>query len=1161
MVELADPFKEEGNEAIELLDPWKSDLPAPLPDGNELNIRAVMEARERIARTIESENKILDTLRNDYGDNISIDGTPFNIQQALDSGASSTQILNSITSGNLIRTDIDNPLEGSLRGGSIGVTNFLGLPGDLFATIPRAIELGGRKTVNAISDVAGSIGTTVSEDPQDFVFSSPNPLLGGQWIRDKLELLGFDYPSLDEFPEEQRPWGQGGRVLGENFMLARLPFTLANMGKGLANPLVQAAKKNPKKLAAQETGAIAVAGLGAGGADYLGFGDNPFVMAGSEIIGSIVGGNPKTVLTTPRMVLAFGKYVKNKIGPMMSKEATQQRALNHILVSANTARMQILDEIDTLKSQENFDAALVEELTKEADAFTPERILADLEVGIKSADEGRPMVRANLPSGTLSDNPALKAIQQKMMGTSEQFNSEVMKQVSATLDSMMLASDLMARAGNTEAADVLRKQAFQQQIDATLYNATSKVAERMKALSGADNFRASKLAQKTLFSAKDNMRIMETYLWERIDNKLPLSGEKLGEAIQSINKNKLLDGMTIAGGGQIDTAIQIISDKIRDGIPISTGEMLKFRSIMLGQARKAAGADDFAQAGIFDALATAAVQDLSKITGEAGDAINAARAFSSELNARFTRYFPQEVLSKEPKGGTTIRSEEVLSEAYEGGGDRAALQFEEMQTAASDATTFADDVSILKARDEAAFKARSLQDNDVRSNVPAAPADGPYDPNKVQTMPTDDDIIPEVQVSGRGRMVNKDTGYFDVPSDPDNPIPEYTIYDRVRRQGNKTNKNGGDAPVDEEMRTQPLNEVFVPGSEPKIDLGADMFNAQEEFIRSVVYDLKKGKPVGTPVSAEEIEVFVNQNSRLLERFPNIRTELGSYVDAERTAARLVEDLTKAGTGGNLVEAIADSFTSNNPLEEFSKLANEAQGLPDAMLDFRLASMDVLFKASRNADGSTNFLRLANNMGKPLSGRTGDLTIVDLMVRNNVISPEDQVALGEMVAQAVRIEASLTDPTVFNQVIQETPDIQKNMARIVGANLGVMFGRGDASLQAAAIGSAYVKRLVDQLPLAKDKAMVEALMKNPVLLKEVLSKNPTIAKTGLQTAKEFIAKYRNVSVPELAGQAALALGDATALNTRTSTVGAIQPEVKDEEPPVVMSLDEQMMDLR
>jgi hypothetical protein len=1132
---------------------------------DELDVQAAIEARDAAARTVERENEILNSIMNTTGPTISIDGTPFNIQQAIDSGASSTQILNSILTGDLIRTDIDNSLEAGSRSFATGLTNFLGMPGDIIGAAGSGLEGLGRKGINLAAEAAGNVNFTVSENPQDFTFSSPNPAFGGQWIRDTLNKLGSDYVNIDQFPEAQRPYAQVGRVVGENVALARLPFTLANMGVATANPLVKQAIKDPKKFAMAETGAIAGAAGLAGGAEALGFGDNPFVMMGAEVIGAITGGSPKTVVTTPRLALQFGKYVAKSIGSRFSDKATNERALNHILTSTNTARAEILKEIENLKKSGDIDPAIIEELTAQADAFTPERLMADLEAGLASATEGRPMVRANLPSGTLSGNPALAAIQRKMMGDSPEFSAAVMNEVSATLDSMMAASDLLARAGNTEAADVLRKKAFQQAIDATLARSTGEVAERLKAFSGTDNFRASQLAQGTLYEAKTNMREMETFLWDRIDKKAPIDGTNIGKAIASIRENKLLDGMTIAGGGQIDAAINIIANKIQRGEPLDTGEVLKFRSIMLEQSRRAAGADDYGQAGIFDALATSAVDDLSALDGAAGDTISLARAFSSELNQRFTRYFPKDVLSKEAKGGTSIESEMVLDTGFGTGGDQAALNFQQLQTAASDATTFADDINNIKARDEAQINASSLGDDGSRTNpVPATQSDNVADPTDVdpsKMMPTDDDIIPEVKVSGTGRMVNKDTLYYDVPSDPNNPV-DYTIYG--------ANRPRPDAPEVEATDEFKLNEggnstEVVIKDDVRQDLGAQMFSAQEDFLRSTVYKLRDSTT--GQISSRQIDDFLNNNARLLNDFPNLRQELIGYADAERAAARIVEDLSRASSSEKLPNAISDTLTSDNPTEAFARLAAEAQGLPDAMTDFRLATMDVLFAASRGADGKPDFVKLANNMGKPLSGRTGDLTIMDLMAQNNVISPQEQEILGQMVAEGIRIQRSLTDPNVFNQVIQGTPDIQKNVARIIGANLGVMFGRGDASLQAAAIGSEFVKRQIDKLPLAADTKRVETLMRNPALLLELLSKNPARAKSGMQTAKELFAKYQDSGMSnaeiarELTKQGALAVGDAAARNTRTATVGALQGDSRDEEPPEVRSLDEQMMNLQ
>ena len=1117
---------------------------------DELDVQAAIEARDAAARTVERENEILNSIMNTTGPTISIDGTPFNIQQAIDSGASSTQILNSILTGDLIRTDIDNSLEAGSRSFATGLTNFLGMPGDIIGAAGSGLEGLGRKGINLAAEAAGNVNFTVSENPQDFTFSSPNPAFGGQWIRDTLNKLGSDYVNIDQFPEAQRPYAQVGRVVGENVALARLPFTLANMGVATANPLVKQAIKDPKKFAMAETGAIAGAAGLAGGAEALGFGDNPFVMMGAEVIGAITGGSPKTVVTTPRLALQFGKYVAKSIGSRFSDKATNERALNHILTSTNTARAEILKEIENLKKAGDIDPAIIEELTAQADAFTPERLMADLEAGLASATEGRPMVRANLPSGTLSGNPALAAIQRKMMGDSPEFSAAVMNEVSATLDSMMAASDLLARAGNTEAADVLRKKAFQQAIDATLARSTGEVAERLKAFSGTDNFRASQLAQGTLYEAKTNMREMETFLWDRIDKKAPIDGTNIGKAIASIRENKLLDGMTIAGGGQIDAAINIIANKIQRGEPLDTGEVLKFRSIMLEQSRRAAGADDYGQAGIFDALATSAVDDLSALDGAAGDTISLARAFSSELNQRFTRYFPKDVLSKEAKGGTSIESEMVLDTGFGSGGDQAALNFQQLRTAATDATTFADDINNLKARDEAEVK-----ETPTEVNLPSTKVDP-----SMRGKPTDDEIISEVQVSGRGPMVGKDTTYFDVPSDPNNPIPDYTVYEA--EGANAPKQDGTAAAKDpEEIITSVPARTDVEG-DVRQDLGAQMFNAQEDFLRSTVYKLRDSTG---QISASQIDEFVLSNPRLLKDFPNLKADLDAYADAERTASEIMARLQKASTSDRLPDAIKDTLTSDNPADNFAILANEAQGIPDAMIDFRMATMDLLFQASRSADGSPDFIKLANNMGKPLSGRTGDITILDLMLDNNVISQPELDAMSELITEGLRIQRTTQGAGVFDQVVQSTPGFTKNAARIIGANLGVMFGRGDASLQAAAIGSEFVKNLVDKLPMARDAKNIEILMSTPSLLLEMMQKNPLRQRTAFQTGKELLAKYQGLGLTkkqmalELGKEGVVRAGDRVTDKTSAATYGALTT-AEDEEPPEVRSLDQQMMNL-
>ena len=1150
---------------------------------NEIDIDLIKQFRLDGA----SDQEILDVLVSDGGGKLNVNNDVLDLQAAIEAGVASSDLLDFITSGKQVRADIDSGVEAAMAGAGQGLTNLLGLPVDILNTTQQAVEGGVRKGINYAA------GTELSTNPEDFLFSSTKPFGGAESIRSGIEaavnpieraagrVLPFNLPetqfvSREEVPDEYQGYYTAGRVVGENLAPTAFALKAAKAGVGLSNPMMQSIRNNPKAFVAGEAAATTGAASAAATAEVLDFGDNPYVMAGAEVIGALVGGNARTVakLSPTNLIYQGVKSLGKRVFQGLSSDAARMGAYEQILQAAESGRTAILKEADI--AAKNGDTELEASLRQQSEAYTVERMRSDIETAL-ALGENSPEAVSRMTAGNLTSNPVLQALQKEMMGQSPQFTQDVMSTANEAILGILEVSELLARAGNTAAADALRTRAYSASIDATLANSTGNVAEAMKAVMGSDKAAASVLAQKTLFQAKTNMRDMETFLWERIDGGQAVSGDAISEIIDKIYNEKLLDGMTIAGGGQIDEAINAMNQKIKTGKGIPVSDVLKFRSIMLSNSRKAGASDDYFQAGLFDELAGAGIDELNKLTGTSGDAVQMAREFSLQLNKRFTRYFAKDALSTEKLGGTSIRDSELLDEGFSSGGDGASNRFSDLQRAAEFPDQVGPDIAAIRARDAADVDAGSLP----------PPEGGPRGSTDVAT---NDNVIypentsyPKSQVKGEDFVTDDGTVIFppdgrrtppktfsdDLVDEAGNPIPRDELPDGMsdaekldqmfnRPEGATNRTNTTDAPEEEFV----LNEGGDPNKQAltteadnaPLSLGDEMSAAQEEFLRGKVRELAGIDNVITP---DALNAFMENNQKLIAQFPNLRDDIVLLNDAQRTADRLIDDLSLAANNEKLPEAIGQALSTNTPIETFGKLAKEAI-TPDAKIDFRNATMDELFRGAVKSDGSPDMLKVAESLLKPVSGRQGDINILDVMVNNGILEPDEMQSIVNLLSEGLVIEKGIRDPKIFDRVIAQTPDIQKNIARLAGANVGVLFGSGNASLQAAAIGSAFFKKYVDQFPMGKQAEELQTLLRQPKLLVGMFSANPTLRKKAFQAAKEYSIGLKKLGISGVLSAGGSKVGDNMS-TMRTAYPSAVTGNTEDQTTPRV-TIEEQMMDL-
>lgn len=1174
----------------------------------ELDLAKIQQRRN----SGESDEAILNDIVNQAGTAFNMDGKPFDLAPSIQEGVPPTALLDFIMSGKTIDTSIDSAVDAGLKSVGTAGTNLLGLPVDLVNAGLTSGESLFRQGVNKLASINAPEGVDdpnspnynpdfyLSTNPEDFVVGgNPAPLGSSQNIRNiGNAVLGENtYVTRENVPEEYRAQFGVGRVVTENLVPAFAILKTAKAGIGLTNPLIKEAAQNPTRFRNIEGGATAgAAGLTAF-IEKAGLGDNPWAQMGAEFIGAIIGGNTASGASRVGGIADATSKTLEDLVAGFSDGAARKGAVNDILIAARDQRQILLDRAKA--ASEAGDTALADRLTEAADAHTPERIIQDLETSL-ALGEASSVEGVNLPAGNLTDNPVLLSIQNGLISSGSDkginFSASVAGELNNALTQILSTAERLARAGNLAAADTLRQRYFQNLLDTRISTAQGEANARLQNLSpDMRQTEASKIAQQTLFEARENIISMENYLYDRIDDGIQVDASNVARTIAEMRNTRLLDGETIAGGGQLDAAINNIAAKAREGT-LTVAEMRRFRSRMLDAAREAAAKFEYTRAGIFDELASASFDSLDTIPYElGGEAVDTARAFSRMKHERFTRYFNMDVLSTVGTGGTAIRPEQVLETAIAGTPTSRDLNLAGMREAAELSDTMGPRVNELMERElqeEFDKFARGIgaEPNDI--TMPAeltAPSttlpSTKTTPDPIRMSPTDRPAEGELSQAQQAaeilfRFAKKmeADGRMDLAEEARRRAQAFDQYRGP--QGEEYFDPKAPQPDADPVDDFQLNEggdttsVAFPDDTTPVELAPRMSNAQEQFLRGAVTRLRKSD--GT-IDTAEIENFMSarENADALEGFPNFRAELTSLLDAQRTADEIFRQFSAVAETGKLPEAIGNVLNSKNPVEDYVKLSNEALGDQNALRDLRMATIDTLFEGARDANGNPDFFKLTNELTRPLSGRTDDLSILEIMEQQGVIGSEDISNIGQLIQEGLRIQRSTMTPAQFDEVVKPASDIVSNTARIFGANFGAMFGMGEGSqLQAAAIGSAAFKKLVAGLPMGNKLEQMKILMLQPRVLKGAIQDNPNIRRGALDSIKEFMVKYgsefKGLSTSQKVGKVAkdVTVGAATATGrgivdraseAPIATSSALSEVTQQDERPLV-TVEDQMMDL-
>tara|TARA_R100001509_G_scaffold157733_1_gene122158 strand:- start:39 stop:2831 length:2793 start_codon:yes stop_codon:yes gene_type:complete len=520
--------------------------------------------------------------------------------------------------------------------------------------------------------------------------TADKPIMGSAFLREKLKQAGqlsdvvpfipergYAYESISEVAPSARPFAVAGETVGAAttggagiaaaasrqvptaIRLARDLERPVGVLRGAGREIIETARQKPIGTFATELGLGGAAGIGAGIAE---------VAAPSSPSARIVGEVAATF--TPTLVVSrFAPQIINKMRMVAEDRLPKGRQRE----AARQLQEGLLDEgIDPVKYADNV-------LSQQMDI-------------------------ESLTAAQVGDSQYLSALENTLIKDNANVGARYKKQAEKTIASFNKQYKDLLQTGDPDKI-IVAAQARRDYLEGLLDNRIDRANEKarqalrpIESLGARDAEDASIRARNIVEDALGDARATENQLWRSIDENISIEPNSTANAIAKA-RSELLEEESLSSpiqqfSSRVFRSVQDSPDQNTDelisrvfgspapqatgnGSIVTSGDMLRIRSVALEKARELRAAAKFNDARIVSDIAEAALNDLQVVQGIEA---NIARDFSRRLNEKITTTFAGDILRTKRTGRDAVRAEEVLGKAMTG--RAGAAQMRELREAA-----------------------------------------------------------------------------------------------------------------------------------------------------------------------------------------------------------------------------------------------------------------------------------------------------------------------------------------------------------------------------------------------------------------------------------------------------------------------------------------------
>lgn len=283
-----------------------------------------------------------------------------------------------------------------------------------------------------------------------------------------------------------------------------------------------------------------------------------------------------------------------------------------------------------------------------------------------------------------------------------------------------------------------------------------------------------------------------------------------------------------------------------------------------------------------------------------------------------------------------------------------------------------------------------------------------------------------------------------------------------------------------------------------------MLNSQERILRLAAADTID--PETGVVSTKALSRFIRDNESLLNRFPEVKTDLEKAVTSE-AARKNIESMSKNSMGiiekqtafGRLAELDGDpvvlaekALLSPNQDKELMQLVRIAKkGSQETKDGLKASVFDAAYRRASNEAGVVDLPKLKNLLFNPST--PGRKSPIETLKNNGILSKQDVDNLEKLFAQADRILGARRPGTAYEIPATPSTVFEDLLTRIAGSSIATTIsktvggGGGGQSIIIAGAGSRAARQVVEKIPMGKTRQVLIEAMTNPDLMNKLLMK--------------------------------------------------------------------------
>jgi hypothetical protein len=318
------------------------------------------------------------------------------------------------------------------------------------------------------------------------------------------------------------------------------------------------------------------------------------------------------------------------------------------------------------------------------------------------------------------------------------------------------------------------------------------------------------------------------------------------------------------------------------------------------------------------------------------------------------------------------------------------------------------------------------------------------------------------------------------------------------------------------LRVQQINDVgnfaIQQGFEGAADTAATIRGTQEMIIRNAraaAFDSQTGE-----INSKALRKWMESNKDLMDTFPALKADLENAETAnlllkqrETLSASKEKALRGQVTFRDLLSSTTDSPTtavakalgSGNkaPMRSLNNLSQVIKDAPEELQDSARAGLkSSMLEWAMTKGGATSRSfsprNMYDNLFSKIPNAISDVSVMDWMVKNDLIPEREVTAVKKYLTEMVRLEAMDAAGTIGDLAKDAGPMLDFYL-RISGSALGaraqqlIPGGGGAGSLIAASAGSKAMRNIFNKVPESMKLDVMSDLMENPELLAAMMRK--------------------------------------------------------------------------